>query len=1004
MIFGRERELSAIDRALVAARGGARSLLLFTGEAGIGKSALTREAAAQAEQAGMRVASGRCWEAGGAVPYWPWVQIFRALGSDPFQELSVETQHFAEQRFRFFDAATQRLLSAARDAPLTVILDDLHAADLASLHFLLFVARNLIEAPLVLIGTARSPEARSVQAVHEALMTVAREGKHLAIARLSREAVDTWLSGYPTGVVEAVYRESEGNPLFVEELLRVGGNASHNSGITFTLDRHLRLVPEEVRKILANAAVFGRQFAVREVARLSDLGEHQVRDALRVAHNACIVEPLETERFQFAHVLLRDRLYETLPNRDALAWKAGVIVEEEGGPPSQIVHHLLDGNSAGDVEHLAQATLRAVAEAEQRLAFESAAALAERTLTRMGGTPTRLGCALEIAGGEALIRAGAVEAGRAHCLRAAASARALADSEAMARAALAYAAEPSAVAIDQTMVGFLEEALSMLKDIDHPQGARVRARLALALVPPRESIERQRVLDLARSAIAMARRLDDDDTLLVTLLYARGALMPLAHADETFALAEEIVALARARKEWNTFLVVAPKSAVSLLERGRRAEANAQLAQVLALAERFPVPLTAWRTTMLRAAFALFDGQLEEARVLGDEALALADASGTRQADLIWAQQRIALAALEQRPSSILDVADKLLAILGHNPLFAPQRAHVLAATGRFDEARTELDTIADTFPVYAFMFGAEACIVLEERDRAPRLYELLRANDPGTYFFWGGLATGLALGPAPRLLGELARLSGRFDEAREHFGDAIRLCRNIHNAPFLELTLAGLARLDSEQALHQREVRLDGNDVPLDREAERYVAGLAPSALPQPFHLVLEREGEMWVVEGPAHRRFRIKHSKGLAYLSVLVESPRREFHVLTLIGVAHRTGDAGPMLDARARSEYRARVEALREALDEAESFGDLDRAGRARAELETLSGELAAAVGLFGRDRRAASDVQRARVNVQRRLKDAIDAIGQFDPQLARYLRASISSGVVCSFTPI
>ena len=117
-----------------------------------------------------------------------------------------------------------------------------------------------------------------------------------------------------------------------------------------------------------------------------------------------------------------------------------------------------------------------------------------------------------------------------------------------------------------------------------------------------------------------------------------------------------------------------------------------------------------------------------------------------------------------------------------------------------------------------------------------------------------------------------------------------------------------------------------------------------------------------------------------------------------------AEATGDAGTVLDERAKAEYRRRIAELREVRAEAESFADTARAERAAQELDALAAQLAAAVGLGGRDRRAASDVERLRVNVQRRLKDAIGRIERADGALGRYLARAVKTGNYCMYMPL
>jgi non-specific serine/threonine protein kinase len=107
--------------------------------------------------------------------------------------------------------------------------------------------------------------------------------------------------------------------------------------------------------------------------------------------------------------------------------------------------------------------------------------------------------------------------------------------------------------------------------------------------------------------------------------------------------------------------------------------------------------------------------------------------------------------------------------------------------------------------------------------------------------------------------------------------------------------------------------------------------------------------------------------------------------------------------VLDEAAKAAYRARAADLREALDDATARGDVGRAEKARDELDALGEELARAVGLGGRDRKAGSVVERMRVNVQRRLRDAIDRVAAQSPALGRYLEASVRTGAFCSYAP-
>jgi hypothetical protein len=182
-----------------------------------------------------------------------------------------------------------------------------------------------------------------------------------------------------------------------------------------------------------------------------------------------------------------------------------------------------------------------------------------------------------------------------------------------------------------------------------------------------------------------------------------------------------------------------------------------------------------------------------------------------------------------------------------------------------------------------------------------------------------------------------------------------------------------------------------------------------------------LSREGDTWSIAFGG-RSVRLRDTKGMGYLASLLASPGVEHHAVDLqsgppdrgthprpdreSGLSTRAAgadDAGPVLDEQAKRAYRARVEELREEIEEAESFNDPERASRAREELEYVAHELAAAVGLGGRDRKASSGAERARVNVTRAIRKAIGRIQQHDDELGDHLRRSVGTGAFCIYRP-
>jgi len=179
-------------------------------------------------------------------------------------------------------------------------------------------------------------------------------------------------------------------------------------------------------------------------------------------------------------------------------------------------------------------------------------------------------------------------------------------------------------------------------------------------------------------------------------------------------------------------------------------------------------------------------------------------------------------------------------------------------------------------------------------------------------------------------------------------------------------------------------------------------------------------KEGDYWTVRfGDAS--FRLRDTKGLAYIATLLRSPGREFHVLELAASADSRaarkagsdpaslgseglrigglGDAGDMLDAQAKASYRRRLLELHEEAEEATSFNDPVRAERAQAEIDALEQQLTAAFGLGGRPRKAGSSAERARVNVRNTIASALKQIAAYSPELADHLKKAVRTGTFC-----
>ena len=246
---------------------------------------------------------------------------------------------------------------------------------------------------------------------------------------------------------------------------------------------------------------------------------------------------------------------------------------------------------------------------------------------------------------------------------------------------------------------------------------------------------------------------------------------------------------------------------------------------------------------------------------------------------------------------------------------------------------------------------------------------------------------------------GRVRLAEGDAADAERRCSEAARLWNEI-GAPYE----AAIARMVLAEAL-----RAGGREehAVLELQAARAVLErmeVATSAIAETN--VFRREGDYWSVifEG---RTVRVRDLKGMRYLAQLLIHPGREFHVLDLVGA--ETGqpmapeDAGEVLDERAKTAYRRRLAEIEDDIEQAHGIEDDVREAQADAERDFLVRELARAVGLGGRDRRAASASERARSGVTRAVRQGIARIGEHDPQLGAHLDHAVRTGTHCAYVP-
>jgi tetratricopeptide (TPR) repeat protein len=984
IFVGRESEQRVFRASIEAVLAGRSRLLLLSGPAGMGKTRAAEEVARLARAHGMTVLWGRCYEEEGAPPFWPWAQILRggfaAIGVEPTSlsariadvvQLLPEIRSdrgsaldSAPARFRVFDAVAAFLAQVAARSPVLLILDDLHGADPSSLRLLDFVARHA-SVPLLLLGCFRDGLAPS----HPLTATVAEalrlpEAQQLTLAGLTPSEVSRFIElaidtkPEPIHVV-AIHERTEGNPLFVQEYVRLlqaqwlrSGAIEPDmaralpvpEGIHAVVARRVAPLSASCQRVLAAAAAIGREFLGDVLVRIS--APENVDSAIEEARRAgLLIAGLRPGTHRFSHATFRDALYDRLDaaQRAELHRRIGAAFAARADRDEHLSelarHSILASRGKGDLAQAVEYARSAGRRALGVLAYEEAVRLLELALgalKEIGPEADRDRCAILVDLGIALRASGDKEASKASLLRAAAIARRIDLPDELVRAALHYGTKlpwGEGPFPDPVQCELVETALSVCAGSGTIQEAALLARLATSL---RYSPEPERREAAGERALTLARQHDDDAVLLTALNAAHLTRYRPGSCEERLEIVREMVELAERSGDLDMLFQAHLWRFDDCMEVGDRAAVDSSLAARERLAAELREPYCLWTDTVVRGALLCLEGAFEEAERTMGAALEIGRSTNFG-ADIIYEIQiahlhlergsRDGLVASERRMSMYADAVTTM-------PVFAAVAANILAALGETDEARSRYVVLAaNTFAALPddqnWLIGiahlASSCATLEDRAGAEILYSRMLPYESRVVTSVGHNAT---LGPIALHLGKLSALLGRHDQAAAHFDRALAISQRMRARPWRARTRHAYAcmlmarrepaDLDRARTLLD-DARRTAESLQMPVLLERIAAAVAelPPQLARPataptkasrgsvrvtlaaLGAVFRDEGQFWACDYGG-RSVTLKNTKGLRYLLYLLQHPNWEILALDLaVQVSNGAADTTGALD---------------------------------------------------------------------------------------------------------
>ncbi len=1004
-LLGREELLGRLTALVDRAWSGERTTVLIAGEAGIGKSSLLRATAAHAADRGATVAWGGCSDVVDAPGYWPWTQLLgalvRAVGQEHARELAeadtallgtivpglgepMTGEDSGRAQLLLMDATVRWLSGLTTEAPVLVILDDLHWADESSVQLLDFVARASHLHGLCVLGAYRGDEI--APRIRDRMAALLAHTEHLLVGGLDRPAVQSLverIAGRPVEdeTADTIHRRSGGHPFFARELaLLVASGRVEDVPIAVrgAIDHRLGRLPERTLSVLETAAVIGPELRPDVVAHVLGCPPVEVSAAVESAGD---VLTARGGTLSFAHDLLRETLLARIePSRRVGLHRAvGEALEDRQSragdvPLAQLAGHFIAAVAADGPQRAARWALAAARADRTALAFDEAAGRLRRLRAAVADAGAALGdddlVEVLLVEADAVARAGRPSDARETLRLAKEAATRSGDPGLVARAALAVAQLGAQFAARRDdIVAELERALAAVAGTNDALEARLGATLARELAHS-VAEDRPRAGPLSEQALRLGRRSGDLGTVATCLLARHDVLWTPGAAGERARIAGEIAAVAQQCGDSELHAQGLLLHANALLEQGSGAF-EAALDSCLAILDRLEQPRHRYTAETRRACLALLRGRLDEADQRIEDAAQLGQRIREPDTGNVRMSQRLELVRARGEPDELREFAEAAVA----HWVGAPVHANAVAAgfrarAGDLDAARRHVATVLDLGTWQAdrsYLWSvfirelAHAAVVLDDRELCSQLLADVEPVAAGCGV--NGAVVAFA-GSHAHTAGRLAQVLGRQQQGRELLASAARTYRRLGAAGWLT-------------------------------ELQR-----AADSSPRAEHS-LRRAGAIWELTFDG-RHVTVPHAKGLSDIARLIRSGA-EVHVLDLVDSADRSGPSGDLADGAALRSYRRRLAELDADLDTAVGNADGARAELLAAERSALLDELGRVAGIGHRARQFANPTERARKAVAARIRDSIRRLELVAPDLAAHLDRSIVTGTYCRYRP-